>query len=76
MFPSKIYFDVDKRLEYLDGFSSHEELPIKFKATKLPDGFYCTVVHGENITTTWDHPFRGQEYYYRDEQEEILKNFL
>ena len=76
MFPSDIYFDADRRLEYLRGYKSHEEVPEMFDSEKLPDGFYCTVIHGDNITTEWNHPFRGNEYFYEDEKEEILKNFL
>lgn len=76
MFPSKIYFDAQKRLEYLNGFKSHEEVPEKFNAEQLPDGMYCTVIHGDNISTVWQHPFREKEYYYIDEKEEIMRNFL
>lgn len=76
MFPAAIYFDAKKRLEYLNGLKTHEEVPEKFDAEKLPDGLYCTVIHGDNISTIWTHPFREKEYFYADEKDAILKNFL
>ena len=75
MFPKHIYLNAEKRLVYLNGLDSHEQVPKKFKAEKLQNGLYCTVIHGGNISTTWEHPFRGTEYPYQDEQEKILKDF-
>lgn len=75
MFPRDVYFNAEKRLKYLDGFKTHEEVPEKFNAEQLPDGLYCTVIHGMNISTVWQHPFREKEYPYQDEQESILKDF-
>jgi|TARA_Y100000310_G_scaffold312222_1_gene359300 hypothetical protein len=75
MFPATEYFDPEKRLKYLKGFKSHEEIPELFKAERLPDGMYCTVIHGDNISTVWQHPFREKEYVYEDEQRAILKEF-
>ena len=75
MFPSDIYFDAEKRLEYLNGFKSHEEIPEKFDAEELGEGLYCSVIHEKNISTIWTQHFRGQEYYYEEDKEKILKNF-
>lgn len=76
MFPTKTYFDAGKRLEYLDGFNTHEQVPTKFEATKMPDGLYCSIIHGGNISTVWDHPFMGKEYFYEDEKEHIINDFF
>mgnify|MGYP001591246201 CR=1 FL=1 len=76
MFPVKTYFDAEKRLKYLDGLKTHEEVPTKFEANKMPDGMYCSIIHGDNITTEWTHPFRGAEKYYEDEKREITKDFF
>jgi len=62
MFPVDIYFDAEKRLEYLGGLKTHEEIPILFDAEEMPEKMYCTIIHGENISTIWEHPFRGKEY--------------
>ena len=61
MYPRDIYLDAEKRYEYQNGLHSHEEIPKKFNAEELPKGMYCTVVHGKNISTVWDHPYRGKE---------------
>lgn len=75
MFPEKTYFDPEKRLKYLKGFKTHEEVPKLFRAEELPAGMFCTVIHGDNITTIWQHPFRENEYPYEDEIKTILKDF-
>jgi hypothetical protein len=75
MFPAEIYFDADKRLEYLNGLKSHEEIPKLFDAEEMPEGMYCAIIHGTNISTVWEHPFMGREYFYSDDKDTILKNF-
>ena len=71
MFPVNTYFDAEKRLEYLKGLKTHEEIPTLFDAEKLPDGLYCTIIHGSNISTVWSHPFRGEIV-----DKSILNNFI
>lgn len=70
MFPADIYFDAQKRLEYLGGLKTHEEIPTLFNSEQLPDKLYCTLIHGENISTVWDNPYRGKEC-----DKSILKDF-
>ena len=76
MFPALIYFDAEARLKYLDGFKSHEEIPEKFDAQEMPDNSYCTVIHGDNISTIWTHPFRGQEIYSEEKKFNILTDYF
>ncbi len=76
MFPRDTYLDAEKRLAYLNGFDSHEKIPEMFNAEQLPDHYYCTVIHGGNISTIWTHNFRGQEIYSDDTKKELLNNFL
>lgn len=75
MFPKEFYLDANKRLMYLHGLKTHEEVPIRFDSEQLPDGLYCSIIHGTNISTVWNHPYIGKEYYYADEKEFILKEF-
>jgi hypothetical protein len=75
MFPREDYFNAKKRLEYLHGLKTHEEIPTIFNAECLPDGLYCAIIHGTNISTVWNHPFIGKEIYYDDEKRFILNNF-
>lgn|SRR3990167_1180151 len=75
MFPQEDYFNAEKRIDYLNNLSSHEQVPKKFDAKQMPDGMYCTVIHGTNISTIWNHPFMGEEIPYEDEKQAILKEF-
>ena len=75
-FTRDTYFDAEKRLEYLNGFKSHEEIPEKFNAQEMPDNSYCTIIHGDNISTVWDHPFMGKEVYSEDEKFNILTDYF
>jgi len=75
MYPRDIYLDAKARYEYQNGFKSHEDIPDKFDAEELPSGMYCSIIHGTNISTIWNHPFMGEEIYYDDEKESILKEF-
>lgn len=76
MFQREDYVNAEKRLKYLDGFKSHEEIPEKFNADEMPDGSYCTIIHGENISTIWNHPFMGKEIYSEEEKFNILTNYF
>jgi hypothetical protein len=76
MYPKDIYLDAEKRYEYQNGFKSHEDIPDKFNAEELPVGMYCSLIHGLNISTIWNHPFMGEEIYYQDEVEFVLKQFI
>jgi hypothetical protein len=74
-YPTNIFLDADAHFKYQKGFSSHEQIPRIFKANQLPDGMYCATTHGNNISTVWEHPFRGKEIYSETNKKQILSNF-
>lgn len=74
MFPKDIYYDPQKRLEYLDGLKTHEEVPVKFKCVELKD-MYCSITHGQNMSTEMGHPFQGEEIFNEETKNLILKNY-
>ena len=76
MFRADQYFNAEERLKYLDGFKSHEEVPQKFDAKEMLDGSYCTIIHGDNISTVWEHHFRGREIYSEHEKFSILNDYF
>lgn len=75
MFPSEIYYDPKKRLEYLKGLKTHEEVPSKFQCVELKD-MYCSITHGQNMSTEWGHPFMGNEIYNESQKKQIIKNYF
>ena len=71
MYPTHIYLDPERKYEYQNGLKSHEEVPKLFNAKEMPKGMYCSLTHDTNVSTIWDHPFRGKEV-----DKKILKDFL
>jgi Putative rhamnosyl transferase len=74
-YPTKIFLNAKKHFEFQKGFNSHEQIPDKFNAELLPDGMFCSVTHGQNISTVWEHPFREQEIYNELTKRKIINNF-
>jgi hypothetical protein len=70
MFPQDVYFNADKRLAYLRGLKSHEEIPTLFDSEELKERLYCVATHEMNISTAWEHAYKGKEC-----DKEILKDF-
>jgi len=75
MFPNEIYYDPKKRLEYLKGLESHEQVPQLFNSEELPAGMFCNISHGFNISSVWGHQFMGQEIYDEGIKQNILNDF-
>jgi hypothetical protein len=61
IYPSDIFLDEDKHYNYIKGLTSHERVFEIFKGEKLTDRQYCATVNGYNISTIWNHPYRGKE---------------
>lgn len=54
------FFNPIEHVRFYKDFQSHEDIPKIFKTKQLEDGRYCVVVHRNQISTIWDHPFRGE----------------
>ena len=57
------------------GLSSHEQIPEIFQAEMLPDGSYCSVFNGYNISTIWGNKLMGKEITSEEDKNNILTNF-
>jgi len=75
LFPVEIFMDAKKHLEYYYPFRSHEDILKIFKCKRMKDFLYCATCHKGNISTAWENSVRGQEYFYDNQKEEILKDF-
>ena len=71
IFPKQDFFDPDRYLQYFKGFKSHEDIPSVFNSQNLKGRKYCVLIHGQQISTTWLHPFKGRDII--DECEENVK---
>lgn len=75
MFPTDIYLDPKKHFDYMGPFESHEFVPTTFTTKQLPNFRYISTVHDQNISTVWQHPFRGKQIYYENDKKAILKDY-
>lgn len=70
-FPSDIFFNAKKHLEYYGSFRTHEDIPYVFNNyNSIPERLFCVLIHANHISTTWNHPFRG-----KNADKKLLKNF-
>lgn len=74
MYPQEIFLDASKKLEYDKPFTTHEDIIKHFDYKILSENRYCYLVHEDNKSTGWEHPFRGKEYS-GEERNKILKGF-
>lgn len=58
-FPRGVFIDPFKHIEYA-GIESHEYLPTRLATGKAELRGFLVGTHGENISTIFDHPFRGE----------------
>ena len=58
--------------DYWGDYASHEDASTVFNPVILKDNRYCMLMHGNQISSTWEHPFRGQSV---DNKEEMLRKF-
>lgn len=74
MFSRDQFLNIDEHYKHIVDLESHEFVPLKYDASRLPDGRYACTVHGYNISTTWNNSYRGDEYFGEDKNN-ILKLF-
>lgn len=57
--PRDTFNDPKKFHDHWQGYQSHEDADRVFKPIIHPNKFLMTI-HGNQISSTWDHPFRGE----------------
>lgn len=61
-FPREIFIDPFKHVRYA-GYKSHEYVKDRLKTLYVPRRAFIVGTHGENISTIFNHPFKGQEIH-------------
>lgn len=59
-FPRAVFIDPLKHFDYTGPYKSHEYVPEKLKYAKLEERGFIVGTHGDNISTVFDHPFKGR----------------
>ncbi len=61
VFPKQTFLDPQAHFDYIGPYESHEFVPDHFNYQELPGRAYCVGTHGSNISTVWEHPYKGPE---------------
>ena len=69
-FPTPIFIEPWKHMEYTGPYKSHEYIADKLKFGFIEKRGFTVGCHSENISTYFNHPFKGQSV-----SSEILKDF-
>lgn len=76
-FPKDIFIDPFKHAEYTGPYKSHEYVGEKLRYHQVPKRGFIVGVHGENISTHFNHPFAGADVdiVFGESTQEKLKEF-
>lgn len=74
-FPKDIFIDPLKHAEYTGPYKSHEYVGDRLKYGSIPVRGFLVGTHGENISTVFNHPYRGRIIEKGPENDKILKEF-
>lgn len=61
-FSKEVFIDPFRHIEYA-GYKSHEHIGDFFKVLPIYERGFLVGTHGENISTQFNHPFTGQEFF-------------
>lgn len=71
LFPSDVFLDPQKHFDHIGPYQSHEHIADIMDYTVLEGRGFVVGVHGENISTTYNHRYRGR-ILDKEETEAIL----
>lgn len=69
-FPRDIFIQPQRHADYTGPYKSHEYVGEKLRYSVIEERGFLVGTHGENISTVFNHPFRGEAV-----SPEILKDF-
>jgi hypothetical protein len=78
MFRRDVFLDPQEHFTYTGPYESHEYVKDIFKFTPIEKRGFVVGTHGENISTIFDHPFKGETLSKDDAERVLIKtgNFL
>lgn len=74
MIDEETFNNPKKHFDFIKQLKSHEYLA-KMDRIQMPGRRYCVLTHNANISTVYEHPFKGNEFYYQADKESILEEF-
>lgn len=73
MFPRSIFLDPKSHFDYIGPYASHEYVKDVLAFKDLPGRGFVVGTHGENISTRYDHSFRGKVLDEEERQRVLVK---
>lgn len=73
MFPKDTFLNPDKHYEYIGPYKSHEYVPDFLDYKTLPGRGFVVGTHGENISTTFIHPYKGKTLSDKEKDDILIK---
>ena len=73
-FPMPVFIDPPKHLKYIGPYKSHEYIADTLKFGFIESRGFIVGTHGSNISTVFDHPYRGRRFSQKGTGV-ILKDF-
>ena len=74
MFPAVEFLSPYQHFTYIGPYVDHGKIPSMFETVNSPIRGFIVGIHGENISTVWNEPFRGK-LLTSAERDEKLKHF-
>lgn len=72
-FPAKVFLDAKAHYDFTGPYKSHEYVGDDMRYMALPGRGFVVGTHGENISTVFNHPYKGRELSpTSDEYETVL----
>lgn len=75
MYPAGVFFDPKLHFDYMRNSKSHEDVIWIFNQIKMPNYRYCVLIHGNQISTTWYHPYREGKFTW-EQGKHIMKEYF
>ena len=75
MYERDEFLDAERHIMKQSNLTTHEMIPQIYLAEEIEGRRYCCVIHGLNISTIWDHPYKRKQYFYEKDKEKILEKF-
>ena len=73
IFDRETFLDPKKHFNFTGPYKSHEHIGDHMKYTPLTHRRFVVGTHGENISTTWNHPYKGRVLLGQEAEDVLIR---